>query len=101
MIRVSDRDGLQSDLKGHGIGTEVYYPVPMHRQECFEYLNLPEGAFPESEKAAKHTLALPIQPELTEEQAQYVVTCIGDFMTRTASQPVPVRQSAAGLNQRP
>ena len=101
VIRVSDRDALQSDLKGRGIGTEVYYPVPMHRQECFEYLKLPEGAFPESEKAAQHTLALPIQPELTEEQAQYVVTCIGDFMTRTASQPVPVRHSAAGLNQRP
>jgi dTDP-4-amino-4,6-dideoxygalactose transaminase len=110
VIRVSDRDALQSDLKVRGIGTEVYYPVPMHRQECFEYLNLLEGAFPESEKAAKHTLALPIQPELTEEQAHYVVTCVGDFMTRhsastsiahIASQPAPSRQSTAGLNHRP
>ncbi len=79
VIRVSDRDQLQANLKQRGIGTEVYYPVPMHLQECFAYLGHGVGAFPESEGAANETLALPIQPELTEEQLRYVVDCVKDF----------------------
>src|SRR5207344_3089545 len=72
VIRISDRDKLQTFLKTKGVGTEVYYPVPMHLQECFAYLGYTVGAFPESERAAKETLALPIYPELSEAQLQYV-----------------------------
>jgi dTDP-4-amino-4,6-dideoxygalactose transaminase len=76
VIRVANRDALQASLKAKGVGTEVYYPVPMHAQECFAYLGHRPGAFPDSERAAKATLALPIQPELTDEQARYVVECV-------------------------
>jgi dTDP-4-amino-4,6-dideoxygalactose transaminase len=79
VIRVTDRDALMADLKRRGVGTEIYYPVPMHLQECFQALGLSAGAFPESESAAQHTLALPVHPELTEEQARYVVDCVGQF----------------------
>jgi dTDP-4-amino-4,6-dideoxygalactose transaminase len=80
VIRISQRDQLQAHLKKREIGTEVYYPVPMHVQECFAYLGYKAGAFPESEGAAKETLALPIYPELAEAQVRYVVDCIRDFV---------------------
>jgi dTDP-4-amino-4,6-dideoxygalactose transaminase len=79
VIRVSDRNKLQAYLHTKGVGTEVYYPVPMHLQECFSYLGYRVGDFPESERAAKETLALPIHPELTKAQAEFVVDCIGKF----------------------
>jgi dTDP-4-amino-4,6-dideoxygalactose transaminase len=79
VIRVQRRNELQAYLKEQGIGTEVYYPVPMHLQECFAYLGHREGDLPESEKAAKETLALPIYPELSDEQARYVVDSIAKF----------------------
>jgi dTDP-4-amino-4,6-dideoxygalactose transaminase len=79
VIRVPHRDQLQAALKERGVGTEVYYPVPMHMQECFAYLGYSVGAFPESESAANNTVALPIYPELREEQAKYVVECVRDF----------------------
>lgn len=79
VIRCSNRNGLQNHLKKLGVGTEVYYPVPLHLQECFGYLGYRSGMFPESERASEETLALPIQPELTEEQARYVVDCISQF----------------------
>jgi dTDP-4-amino-4,6-dideoxygalactose transaminase len=85
VIRVSRRDELQAALKAQGVGTEVYYPVPMHLQDCFAYLGHGAGAFPESEKVAEHTLALPIHPELTEPQAKYVVDCIRDFYSANSS----------------
>ena len=79
VIRVTDRNELQAFLQKKGIGTEVYYPVPMHLQECFASLGYLAGSFPESEGAAKETLALPIHPELTEEQARYVVESVREF----------------------
>jgi dTDP-4-amino-4,6-dideoxygalactose transaminase len=85
VIRSSKRDELQAYLQKKGVGTEVYYPVPMHLQECFAYLGHAAGAFPESEAAAKETLALPVHPELTEPQARYVVECIREFFAADRS----------------
>ena len=79
VIRTSRRDQLKVALQQKGVGTEVYYPVPMHLQECFEYLGHKAGAFPESERAANETLALPVYPELTDVSARYVVECIREF----------------------
>ncbi|MBF0351624.1 MAG: DegT/DnrJ/EryC1/StrS family aminotransferase [SAR324 cluster bacterium] len=79
MIRVPQRDELRQFLQSQQIVTEVYYPVPFHVQECFSYLNYKSGDFPESEKAAREVLALPIYPELTEEMQAHVVQQIKAF----------------------
>jgi len=79
VIRVADRDKLKTFLGEQGIGTEIYYPVPLHIQKCFAYLGYKDGDCPESEKAAKETVAIPIYPELRQEQLQYVVDTIGRF----------------------
>ncbi len=81
VIRTSRRDQLRTALQEKGVGTEIYYPVPMHLQECFAYLGHKVGAFPESEGAANETLALPIYPELSEPQARYVVQCVAEFFS--------------------
>jgi len=80
VIRVKEgRDDLRRFLSDAGIGTEVYYPVPMHLQECFFDLNYKNGDFPAAEHAALHTLALPIYPELSDDQIEYVVKKIKAF----------------------
>lgn len=80
VIRVAKRDALKTALDAKNIGTEIYYPLPMHVQECFANLGYRQGAFPQSEGAAKETLALPVYPEVTDEQARYVVDCVRDFL---------------------
>jgi dTDP-4-amino-4,6-dideoxygalactose transaminase len=79
VIRAQRRNELQAHLKDRGIGTEVYYPLPLHLQECFAHLGHNPGAFPESEKAAQETLALPIYPELSDVQAKFVVDSVRAF----------------------
>lgn len=82
VLRVRDRNPLRQHLMAAGVGTEIYYPVPLHLQKCFAYLDHASGAFPESERAAEETVALPIYPELTEVQLQFVVDAIADFYRR-------------------
>ncbi|MDY6988240.1 MAG: DegT/DnrJ/EryC1/StrS family aminotransferase [Thermodesulfobacteriota bacterium] len=79
VISTPRRDELRAYLTERGVGTEVYYPVPLHLQECFQSLGYPAGSFPVSEEAAKKTLALPIYPELTSEQKEYVVASVSGF----------------------
>ncbi|MFC1693999.1 DegT/DnrJ/EryC1/StrS family aminotransferase [Candidatus Latescibacterota bacterium] len=79
VIRIKNRDNLREFLGNHDIGTEIYYPVPLHLQKCFSYLGCKKGDLPVSEEAAETTLALPIYPELTEEMQRYVVNAIARF----------------------
>jgi dTDP-4-amino-4,6-dideoxygalactose transaminase len=79
VVRVPRREALRQFLAEHGIGAEVYYPVPFHLQECFRDLGYREGDFPEAERAARETLALPVYPELSSDQQAYVVDTIFDF----------------------
>lgn len=81
-IRAQRRDELQAYLKGKGIGSAIYYPLPLHLQPCFAYLGYKAGAFPESERAAAEVLSLPIYPELTSAQLDEVVGAVRAFYGR-------------------
>ncbi len=79
VIRAANRDALQRYMGERGVGTAIYYPLPLHLQECFKSLGLKRGDLPESEKAAEETLALPIFPGLTNEQMSLVVEIVRQF----------------------
>ena len=74
------RDELIQHLSQHGVGNKIYYPVPLHLQQCFAYLNYKQGEFPEAERASLETVALPCFPELTEEQQHYVADVLAKFV---------------------
>jgi len=84
IVRVKNRDALKDHLTARSIGTEIYYPVPLHLQKCFSYLQHAPGDFPESERAAAETLALPIYPELTQAQLDHVIASVADFYRSAA-----------------
>jgi dTDP-4-amino-4,6-dideoxygalactose transaminase len=85
VIETTDRDGLQAFLREKRVATEVYYPVPLHLQECFRHLGYRQGDFPQAERAAKQTLALPVYPELSQEQQEYVVEQISSYFSSKLS----------------
>jgi len=78
-IRTKNRDELQAHLKKNAIGSEIYYPLPLHLQECFKELGYRRGDLPVSEEAAESVLSIPIYPELTAEQRDYIFTTIAGF----------------------
>jgi dTDP-4-amino-4,6-dideoxygalactose transaminase len=81
VVRVQKRDQLRDFLKERGVGSEVYYPVPLHLQKCFSYLGYGPGDLPEAEQAALDVLALPIFPELEEFEQRHVVESIAEFFS--------------------
>ncbi len=78
-VRAQKRDELRAYLKDKGVGTEIYYPIPLHLQECYRGLGCRKGDFPVSERAAEEVMSLPIYAELTEDQQAYVVRTIAEF----------------------
>ncbi|MDQ2931342.1 MAG: DegT/DnrJ/EryC1/StrS family aminotransferase [Gemmatimonadota bacterium] len=81
-IRTARRDELQAHLKAKEIGTAIYYPIPLHLQQCFAYLGYKQGAFPESERASKEVLSLPVYPELTQAQQDETIAAVRSFFGR-------------------
>jgi len=81
VIRSAQRDGLREFLSNQQIGSEIYYPVPLHRQKALEFLGYSEGSFPEAERAAREVLALPIFPEIRPDEQERVVGAIAEFLS--------------------
>jgi dTDP-4-amino-4,6-dideoxygalactose transaminase len=81
VIRSARRDELREFLTERQIGSEIYYPVPLHRQKALEFLGYPEGSFPEAERAAREVLALPIFPEIRPDEQERVVGAIAEFLS--------------------
>jgi len=79
VVRCERRDDLSKYLDENGIGTRVYYPLPLHLQPVFKYLDYRRGDFPEAEKLSQDSLALPMYPELTPDEQEYVVKTIAKF----------------------
>jgi dTDP-4-amino-4,6-dideoxygalactose transaminase len=82
VIMLDARDGLQQFLGEKGIATGLHYPLPLHLQKAYEHLGYKVGAFPVAEKAAARLLSLPMYPELTRDQIEYVADCIKEFMAK-------------------
>jgi dTDP-4-amino-4,6-dideoxygalactose transaminase len=82
VVRVPRRDELRAFLGERGIGCSVYYPLPLHQQPCFAHLGHHEGDYPAAEQASREVLALPVFPELTEDESREVVAAIADFYER-------------------
>jgi len=79
VVRSTQRDGLQKHLRDNGIGTSIHYPMPVHFQKAYRHLGYTEGDFPQAERACREVLSLPLYPELTEEEVQYVASAVGSF----------------------
>jgi dTDP-4-amino-4,6-dideoxygalactose transaminase len=86
VIRTTERNALQAWLKDHGVGTEVYYPLPLHLQPCYLHLGYHEGSLPNSEAAAKETLALPVHPAMSGDDLLYVCEVINSYFQNSARQ---------------
>jgi dTDP-4-amino-4,6-dideoxygalactose transaminase len=82
VIQAEDRDGLQAYLHEKGIGTGLHYPIPLHLQDAYRSLGYGEGDFPAAERAAKRILSLPMFPELSERQIQYVCERIKEYVAQ-------------------